>query len=221
VIGWVRVDAGIGDDPKIGLIAEALGCDGPKAIGHLVLLWARMADHARDGRLAPHSDLTLERWAGWAGRRGRFAAAVRAQLCTEDGVMRAWDKHNGAPMRKAEADAARLRAQRSGVAPTVGATVAPTVAASVEGTYVRTDERPSSSSSKRDRAAADCAAGPSGARASADPTPIGNVPALRDLVPATPEVPPSAQPPTPEKLAEIEAKRRAYKTHSHASARPG
>lgn len=214
MIGWVRVDAGIGDDPKIGLIAEALGCDGPKAIGHLVLLWAKMANHARDGRLAPHSDLTIERWAGWTGRRGRLAAAVRAQMCAEDGTMKAWDRHNGAPIRKAEADAERLRLSRAGVAPTVattnGATVAPTVAATVEGTDGRTNVR-SSSRSRKDRARADRAAGPSGARAAA----VGNqeppcIPDLRALA-ATVEL---EMPPSPGSSltpGQAEEKRRAYR----------
>jgi len=115
MIGWVRVDAGIADDAKISQIAGLVGADDAKTIGHMVQLWAKMVNQAKDGDLSIVPDDKLEKWAGWSGRRGRFAAAVRSVLCDEHGVMRAWERHNGAPIRKADADLARKNAAKYGL----------------------------------------------------------------------------------------------------------
>lgn len=109
MIGWIRVDTAIEADPKIGFMADHLGVDEATVVGHLVFLWGKMAAHAKDGDLSEIPHQTLERWAAWRGERGKFSAAVRSFLCKDGGVMAAWDKHNGAPIRKAEADADRKR----------------------------------------------------------------------------------------------------------------
>lgn len=115
MISWIRIARGIGDDPKVHAIADQVGADIVAVVGHLVLLFGEMAEHAKDGDLRAVPDSALERWAGWTGKRGKFAAAFRQQLTT-DGVVSAWEKHNGAAIQKAEADAERLRNRRRGVA---------------------------------------------------------------------------------------------------------
>jgi hypothetical protein len=58
------------------------------------------------------SDATLEQWAMWRGRKGVFAAAFRAQLCDEQGVMRSWAKYNGSKLRELATDRERKKAAR-------------------------------------------------------------------------------------------------------------
>lgn len=111
MISWVRIDRAIGDDPKVHRLAEALGADVATVVGYLVFVFGHMAEQAKDGDLREVPDTALERWAGWTGRRGRFAAAFRT-LLTTDGVVSAWTKHNGAAIEKAEADAQRKRVAR-------------------------------------------------------------------------------------------------------------
>jgi hypothetical protein len=51
-------------------------------------------------------------WAMWAGKRGKFAAAFRTHLCTEQEVVRGWEKHNGAAIREADAAKDRMKKMR-------------------------------------------------------------------------------------------------------------
>ena len=43
-----------------------------------------------------------------------FAAAFRRHLCDDAGAVRSWERHNGAALRKAEADIERKRSMRNG-----------------------------------------------------------------------------------------------------------
>jgi hypothetical protein len=99
-------------DPAVLGLAEALGVSPPLTTGCLVGVLTHLPDHARTGDLSGVSDLTLERWAQWPGKRGRFAAAFRAYLCDPQGVVRGWEKHNGAAMREAEQARERMREAR-------------------------------------------------------------------------------------------------------------
>jgi hypothetical protein len=111
VITWVRIDRGIAGDPKVHQMADGLTLDVPTVVGHLTLVFAQMAEHARDGNVAVVPDAALEAWAYWRGRRGKFAAAFRTTFAAE-GVVTGWDRHNGAAIAKAEKDAARQAAAR-------------------------------------------------------------------------------------------------------------
>lgn len=104
---WVRVAVNIGTDPSVGIIADALGVRRSHAVGLCTLVFVQMPEHARNGDLSGVSASTLETWAGWHGKKGAFAAAFRAHLCTPEGLVKAWDKHNGAAIR--ESDATRER----------------------------------------------------------------------------------------------------------------
>lgn len=112
MITWVRIDRGIGDDPKIYQLAETLKLDQDAVIGKLIRVFSQMAEHAQDGDLSNVPDSALEDWARWYTKRGRFAAAFR-ELFAPQGVVIAWDKHNGASILKAERDAERKAAQRA------------------------------------------------------------------------------------------------------------
>lgn len=123
-MNWIRIATGILNDPSIHAVADAAGVSVPTTTGHVVGVLSYLPDHARGGDLSGVSDATLERWAMWTGKRGKFAAAFRAYLCDAQGVVRSWEKHNGAAIRKLDADVQRKREQtkarrsRADVAPT-------------------------------------------------------------------------------------------------------
>lgn len=108
-MNWIRVATKIKDDVSIAKIADACKIRISEAVGCVVCVLAQFPEHAREGGIAEIPDLLIEQWAGWEGKRGRFASAFRAHMCTDEGVTRSWEKYNGAAIR--DSDAARLRAQ--------------------------------------------------------------------------------------------------------------
>lgn len=109
-MNWIRIATGIMDDPSIGALADDIGCDEVTTVGHVIGVLSQLPVHAREGDLSQVADRTIEAWARWTKKRGRFAAAFRARLCADTGVIRAWEKHNGGAIR--EADRKRTRAQQ-------------------------------------------------------------------------------------------------------------
>lgn len=111
-MNWIRICIDIADDPSIGAIADA--CDIPlaEAVGCVVSVLCKLPAHAKDGGIETISDRTIEQWANWEHQRGRFAQAFRAAMCDEAGVVKAWERHNGAAMREAEAARDRMREAR-------------------------------------------------------------------------------------------------------------
>ena len=111
-MNWIRIAVGIMHDPAIHAVADAVGVSVPTTTGHVVGVLACLPEHCRSGDLSKVSDATMERWAMWGGKRGKFAGAFRAYLCDAQGVVKAWEKHNGAAMREAETDRQRKKAWR-------------------------------------------------------------------------------------------------------------
>jgi hypothetical protein len=109
---WVAIDVHIGGDAVTHRLAAAFRLRVPEAAGLLALVFGGMAQHAQDGSLADVTDSQIESWALWHGKRGTFAAFFRAQLCDEDGTVRAWEKYNGAAIREAKASRERMRQWR-------------------------------------------------------------------------------------------------------------
>lgn len=110
---WIRVEVVIGDNPSIGAVADALGLRVTEAVGLCVLVFVKLPAHAKDGALATVTDSTLEQWAQWRGKRGAFARCFREFLCDADGVVRDWERINGAAIRESEATAERVRNLRA------------------------------------------------------------------------------------------------------------
>jgi hypothetical protein len=124
-MNWIRVDVGIAADPKLHQFAKALKVRRAEAVGLFVMTLCQFPDHARDGDIAKVADETLAEWAGWTKKPATYAAAFRAVFCEGSSVVSGWDKHNGAPLRKADSDARRkreFRASRGDVPPDVAAT---------------------------------------------------------------------------------------------------
>lgn len=123
-MNWIRIATKMKSDPRMGAIAAACKVRIPEAVGLVCCVLMEFPDHARDGDMGSVDDVVVEQWAGWNGKMGTFGAAFRRFLCDESGVVRAWEKHNGAALRKAETDIERKRAARYG-AETARAETAP------------------------------------------------------------------------------------------------
>ena len=112
-MNWIKVAVDMKSDDAMGVIVDECDVSRYAAVGLCVNVLGTMALKAQDGDLSAVRDSTIEEWAGWDGKRGRFAAAFRTAMC-RDGIVRSWEKYNGAAIRKAEADIERIRAKRRG-----------------------------------------------------------------------------------------------------------
>ena len=110
---WLRVDSGIGRDPRVAQLAKQLNISVATAIGHLVQFWGGVAEHAPNGSLIGVLPDTIELWASWRGRRGRFESVFRPIFVDENGEVRKWHEHNGYHLARAAADKARKRRGRA------------------------------------------------------------------------------------------------------------
>jgi hypothetical protein len=109
---WVAIAVNIARDPAVHRLAAALRVRVPEVVGLLTLTFAEMSQHAPDGRVGDVPDTLLESWAGWHGKRSLFAIGFRAELCDQSGLVTAWEKYNGANIRRAKAARERTRAWR-------------------------------------------------------------------------------------------------------------
>lgn len=109
---WIRVAVDIMDDSSIDTLAASLKVRVAEAVGCVVCVLAHLPADAPDGNIASKSDRLIEKWAEWEGKRGAFAPAFRATFCTEAGVVRSWDKHNGAALREAERQRYKMQKYR-------------------------------------------------------------------------------------------------------------
>jgi hypothetical protein len=111
-VNWIRIATKMKGDPRMGAIAAACRVRIEHAVGLVCCALMELPDHAKDGDVSRVPDVVLEQWALWSGKPGVFAATFREQLCDAAGVVRAWERHNGKALRKAEADIERKRAAR-------------------------------------------------------------------------------------------------------------
>jgi hypothetical protein len=115
-VNWIRVSAAIGSDPEFATMARTIGVTKNELIGAFVRILCELSVHARDGDLSRFDRNVVEDWCDWKGGRGRkagvFAAEFFARFCTPQGVVKSWDKYNGAAMRESESSKERARAWR-------------------------------------------------------------------------------------------------------------
>lgn len=93
---WIRVHANLANKPIAHRASVALGVRRATAIGHLVLFWGNVSQHAANGAVAHYDDALLESWAMWEGKRGVFAKFLREQHFDAEGRVREWDDYAGA-----------------------------------------------------------------------------------------------------------------------------
>lgn len=111
---WFAVSTSVCRDPSVAAFARAVGIDKLQAVGHLVSVWAAIAEHGDEtGFIRDTVDEDLEEWALWRGAPGAFAVAFRAHFQDPDGTLHAWERRNGAMLRKARLDAERKRRSRT------------------------------------------------------------------------------------------------------------
>lgn len=109
---WIRWDTGTPRSEVVTFLADRLGVKPVTALGHYVALCCALGEERRDGRIDQVTDTALEHWALWAGKPGRFAAAIRAwceapKAANPDhdaGELRGWWRQR-ALLEKQEADA--------------------------------------------------------------------------------------------------------------------
>lgn len=113
---WIRVHANLAGKPIVWRAVEALHVSSHEAIGLLVQFWGAVSQHAKNGEVSPLPDAQIETWAGWRGKRGRFAAFIRAAHLDTDGRVNEWDDYAGALENRRAKERDRLRNKRHGVA---------------------------------------------------------------------------------------------------------
>lgn len=92
---WIRFDCDCPDDPLWEELAALAGCDRATAFLTYWTMVSRIAKAHPSGQLELVSDALIESWAGWRGKTGRWASAVR-QRCQEPpeadhaGLLRGW-----------------------------------------------------------------------------------------------------------------------------------
>jgi hypothetical protein len=102
-VTWLRWDVETPQSDVVGYLATALNCGTAQALGHYFACCSGFGQHRPDGLVSEVTDATLEHWALWIGRKGRFATAFRARCVGEDGAIRGWWR-NRAVIRKQEND---------------------------------------------------------------------------------------------------------------------
>lgn len=109
---WVAVSVNLVHDPKVRAFAVALGVDRDSAVVRLLQVWSALASHEfESGNVSEVADETLEEWAGWRGKSGRFAAAFRHHFVSQS-VVNGWWEWNGRHLQRARLAREHMRAQR-------------------------------------------------------------------------------------------------------------
>lgn len=110
---WIRVQAALARDPKVGRLADLLALPTPHALGHVVCVWGAVAEHAASGDISTVSRRTFEEWAMWTGKRGAFNAAFRRIFTDDQGHLSHWFEYQGKLIERNERAAAHMREVRA------------------------------------------------------------------------------------------------------------
>lgn len=110
---WVRVQSSLPRDPDVIRMAERLDLETAQAVGHMVMVWGAVAEHATNGDISRVSQRTLEEWAGWRGQAGAFDVAYRELFTDADGHVSRWFEYQGKLIERAEKAKAHMREVRS------------------------------------------------------------------------------------------------------------
>jgi hypothetical protein len=111
MISWFAVATNLPDRKVVRRCAAALSISEDTAIARLVCFWSAAVMADSGGDISDVPDATLEAWARWRGKRGKFAAWVRRDHAT-DGHINDWDELQGHLDAKRKADRERKRLER-------------------------------------------------------------------------------------------------------------
>lgn len=92
---WIRVHANLGGKPVTFRASEQLKVSENEAIGLLVRFWGSMSQLGDNGHVDRLTDTQIESWAGWRGKRGKFAAFIRGTHTDAEGRVNDWDEYAG------------------------------------------------------------------------------------------------------------------------------
>lgn len=109
---WIRVHANLATKPIVLRAAGRLRVSQNEAIGLLVRFWGQMSQHGANGSVSALTDLEIEAWSGWRGKRGVFAAFIRSTHTDEVGRVREWDDYAGQLEDRRTKDRERKRKSR-------------------------------------------------------------------------------------------------------------
>lgn len=109
---WIRVHANLAARPIVMRAADELHISLNEAIGLLVRFWGSMSQHGNNGQVEGVKDITIETWAGWRGKRGRFAEFIRSAHTDNEGRVKEWDDYNGKLEDRRAKDRERKRKSR-------------------------------------------------------------------------------------------------------------
>lgn len=118
--GWIRVKAYLSSARVAQRLAPLCRGGAQHAAGVLIDFWCSVSDNATDGYIRDESDITLEDWAKWRGKRGAFAAWVREHHMDSTGRVNDWDDYMGEleyVREKARLKKQRQRQGRHGASP--------------------------------------------------------------------------------------------------------
>jgi hypothetical protein len=110
---WLRWDVETPNSDVASELAEALNIHVAQALGHYFACCSGFGAHRPDGNVHAVTDTTLEQWALWTGRKGRFAVAFRSRCMGENGIVRGWWRQD-ALLRKQAIDRAKPPFHRRG-----------------------------------------------------------------------------------------------------------
>ena len=106
---WVPVYRKVFTDPRMAALAARLGASRDQAVIYCIHLWHAVADQSpAKGEIGQVDDATIEVWAEWRGRKGRFAVAYR-ELFQVDGCIRKWKTYVGDALEASEREKERKR----------------------------------------------------------------------------------------------------------------
>lgn len=87
---WIRFETTAPDHELWASIGKTAGVRPEAAFYHYFSTLCGLAEHRPDGQISEVSDHTLETWARWRGKEGRWARAFRAHCLEDDGCVKGW-----------------------------------------------------------------------------------------------------------------------------------
>lgn len=89
---WIRHDCGASDSELFHDLGDLVKRHPKHAAGCYWAMCEGFGNHRKDGDMASVRDVLLETWAGWDGKKGVWAKAVRARCQDPEGFLRGWER---------------------------------------------------------------------------------------------------------------------------------
>lgn len=108
---WIKVYTSLPTHHKSYLLEELL--DTPMAWAHIVQLWLWSAQQGTNGDLSKYTHRAIAKNAGWTGDPDHFCKAItESGFISEKGLLKNWEKRNGAYERKLKRNKENYKRQK-------------------------------------------------------------------------------------------------------------